>query len=166
MNIFGKIVTREAGLTAEKLIEAVVLADALTVEAENVNLTGEIGGFGGQAAADQTIIKNREPGSYKFNEFTILGTGLGTRTYAELSALPIPEVWKIEPHPVAPASGVFSSFIPVLRTSVNESITGPYIVDVYRLSFPLLMPPPGSENNYENFPHLFKIFNKETIEKE
>ncbi len=165
-NIIADIVAREADLTAEELIEATIQADALKVEAQNVSLTGEIGGLGGQAAADQTLIENRGPGSYKFNDFTILGTGLGTRTYSELSALPVPGVWRIQSYPATPAAGVYTSLIPMLRTSVNESISGPYIVDVYQLPFPLLIPNPDSENYYKDFPQLFEIYPEETEEKE
>ena len=167
VNIRGRIITQQATLTAVEDIVATVEADNLTVEAENVDLSGKVGGVSGQAAADQTIIKNRGTGSYKFNDFTILGTGKGTRTYSELSSLPLPDIWKIQPEPVTPAAGVYTSFIPMLRTSVNESISGPYAVDVYQLPFSLLiMPKPDPGNYYENFPHLFEIFPEETVEKE
>ncbi len=73
-NPFGRMEAQDARLTAENLIEVDVKVDSLKIEAENANIVGEVNGIGGQGAADQTTIKNRESGSYSFNERTILGS--------------------------------------------------------------------------------------------
>ena len=159
VNIRGKIVVgQEARLTAQEDIISIVEVGSLTIEASNAYLFGTVDGVGGRAASDLVVINNRGPGTYTMNGFIILGTGLGTRTYVELSSLPLA--------PVTPTVGVFTSLIPMLRASVNDSISGPYIVTDSEASSPLLTPQPGTEDYYEDIPLLLKTHDDEMVEME
>ncbi len=166
VNIRGKIVAQEATLIAQEAIIAVVEVDSLTVEAEIVDFSGTVDGIGGQGAADQIIVSNRGSGTYWFNGYTILGTGLGTRIHSELSSLPLPTIWTLSRYPVTPASGVYTSYIPILRASVNDAISSAYIPTVFEMPFPLLTPKPGTEGYYEDIPLLFEMYNNELDEME
>ena len=130
----------------------------MTIEASNAYLFGTVGGVGGRAASDHIVINNRGPGTYTINDSIVLGTGLGSRTYLELSSLPLATVTH--------AAGVFTSFIPILRASVNDSIYGPYIVTDSEKPFPLLTPQPGTEDYYEDIPLLLKTHDNEMAEME
>ena len=159
VNIRGKIVVgQEARLTAQEDIISIVEVGSLTIEASNAYLFGTVDGVGGRAASDLVVIINRGPGTYTMNGFIILGTGLGTRTYVELSSLPLA--------PVTPTVGVFTSLIPMLRASVNDSISGPYIVTDSEASSPLLTPEHGAEEYYEDIPLLLKTHDDEMVEME
>ena len=158
MNITGSIVAQEARLTAQEDITAFVEVDALTIEASNAYLFGTIDGVGGRAASDLIVINNRGSGTYTINDSIVLGTGLGTRTYVELSSLPLATI--------TPAAGVFAWLTPMLRASVNDSISGPYIVTDSEASSPLLTPEPGTEDYYEDIPLLLKTHDDEMVEME
>ncbi len=159
MNIRGKIVVgQDARLTAQEDIISILEVGSLTIEASNAYLFGTVDGVGGRAASDLVVINNRGPGTYTMNGFIILGTGLGTRTYVELSSLPLA--------PVTPTVGVFTSLIPMLRASVNDSISGPYIVTDFEKPFPLLTPEHGAEDYYEDIPLLLKTHDDEMVEME
>ena len=158
VNIRGSIVAQEARLTAQEDITAFVEVDALTIEASNAYLFGTIDGVGGRAASDLIVINNRGSGTYTINDSIVLGTGLGTRTYVELSSLPLATI--------TPAAGVFAWLTPMLRASVNDSISGPYIVTDSEASSPLLTPEPGTEDYYEDIPLLLKTHDDEMVEME
>ena len=158
VNIRGKIVTQEARLTAQEDIISTVEVDSLTIEASNAYLFGTIDGVGGRAASDLIEINNRGSGTYTINGYIVLGTGLGTRTYVELSSLPLATI--------TPAAGVFAWLTPMLRASVNDSISGPYIVTDSEASSPLLTPEHGAEDYYEDIPLLLKTHDDEMVEME
>ena len=151
-DIYGMIIAQDAVLTATNFIGVIVEVGSLTIESRNSDMRGTVGGAGGQGAADNTIINNRGPGSYKLNGFTILGTGPGKRTHAELSALPLSRTSRSPRNPATPADSVFASYIPILRASVTDAIDSPYTVNVYEMPFPLLTPQPGTESYYEELP--------------
>ena len=148
-DIYGRIIAKDIVLRAGNFIGVTVRTGTLTIEAKDTNIKGRVGGVGGQGAADKTLIDNRGPGSYKLNGFTILGTGAGTRTYAELTALPLSRTLESAPRPATAADAVFSPFIPVFRASAVGAIDNPYAINIFETPFPLLTPPPGtdSENN-------------------
>ena len=159
VNIRGKIVTQDARLTAQEDIISTVEVDSLMIEASNAYLFGTIDGVGGRAASDLIDIKNRvSGGTYTINDSIVLGTGLGTRTYVELSSLPLATI--------TPAAGVFAWLTPMLRASVNDSISGPYIVTDSEASSPLLTSEHGAEDYYEDIPLLLKTHDDEMVEME
>ena len=166
VNIKGKIVTQDVRLTAQEDITAIVEVGSLTIEASNAYLAGTVGGVGGRAAGDLIVINNRGSGTYSINESAVLGTGLGTRTYLELSSLPLPTIWALTRYPVTPAAGVYTSLIPMLRASVNDSISGPYIVTDFEKPFPLFTPEHGAEDYYEDIPLLLQTHDDEMVEME
>ena len=154
-DIYGRIIAKDVKLKAANFIGATVQTGTLRIEAKNAEIEGTVGGLEGQAAADKTLIDNRGPGSYKLNGFTILGTGAGTRTYAELSALPPPGPRR---HAATPAGAVFSSFIPILRASITDAIGGPYALNIYEMPFLLLLSQPGTESYYNGLPDVIRDF--------
>ena len=144
-NIYGKIIAKGATLKAANFIGTTVEVGSLTIEAKNADIDGTVGGIGGQGAADKTIINNRGPGSYRLNGYTILGTGPGTRTHAELSALPLSGTLVSARRPATAADAAFSPFIPVFRASTIDAIDKPYAIDIFETPFPLLAPLPGTD---------------------
>ena len=122
------------------------------IEAMDADLDGTVGGVGGQGAADKTLIHNRGPGSYRLNGYTILGTGAGTRTLAELTALPLSGTLASAPRPATAADSAFSPFMPVFRGAAVGAIDNPYAINVFETPFPLLTPPPATDSNGEERP--------------
>ena len=155
-DMYGRIVTQDARLKASNFIGVNVKVGTLTFKARDADINGTVGGNDGQAAADHTMVNNRGPGSYKLNGFTILGTGPGTRTYAELSALPLSRTMESAGHPATPADAVYPTYIPMLRASVMDAIDSPYAVNVYEMQFPLLTPRPGTESWYDELPGVVR----------
>lgn len=145
-DIYGRIVAKDAVLKADNFIGATVEVGSLTIEAMDADMDGTVGGLGGQGAADKTLIDNRGPGSYRLNGYTILGTGPGTRTHAELTALPLSGTLKSGRRPATAADAVFSPFTPVFRASAVDAIDNPYAINVFETPFPLLTPPPGPDS--------------------
>ena len=159
VNIRGKIVTQDAAiLKAQEDIRATVEVDSLTIEASNAYLVGTVGGVRGRAFDNLITIINKGSGTYRINEPTDIAAGIGSRTYLELSSLPLPTVTH--------AAGVFTSFIPILRASVSDSIYSPYIVTDSEASSPLLTPEHGAEDYYEDIPLLLKTHDDEMVEME
>ena len=159
VNIRGKIVTQDAILTAQEDIRATVEVDSLTIEASNAYLVGTVGGVRVRAFGNlKAIIINKGSGTYRINEPTDIAAGVGSRTYLELSSLPLATI--------TPAAGVFTSFIPILRASVSDSIYSPYIVTDSEASSPLLTPEHGAEDYYEDIPLLLKTHDDEMVEME
>ena len=144
-DIYGRLIAKGAMLKAANFIGVTVEVGSLTIEAKNADIDGTVGGIGGQGAADKTIINNRGPGSYRLNGYTILGTGPGTRTYAELSALPLSGTLVSARRPATAADAAFSPFIPVFRASTVDAIDNPYAIDIFETPFPLLAPLPGTD---------------------
>ena len=144
-NIFGTIFAEDATLRASNLIRVNVEVGSLTIEAKDAYVTGTVDELDGQAAADSIIINNRGPGVYKANGFTILGTGPGTRTYAELSALPFSVTMDAARYSSTPASAVYGSRIPVLRASVTDATVGPYTINAHEMPFPLFTQQPSAD---------------------
>ncbi len=145
-DIYGRIIAKDgfARLKAANFIGAAVDVGSLTIEAKNADIEGTVGGTGGQAAADRTIVNNRGPGSYRLNGYTILGAGPGMRTYAELSALPLSGTLRSARRPATSAEAAFSPLIRVFRASAVDATDNPYAVNVFETPFPLLTPPPGA----------------------
>ena len=135
-----------------------VEVDSLSIEAKDADIAGTIGGIGGQGAADKTIINNRGPGSYRNNGFTVLGTGPGTRTYAELSALRLSNTMESVRRPATPADAVFTSLNPAFRASMTGAIIGPYPVNVFEMPFPLLSWQPGTGSGDDELYDVFQMF--------
>ncbi|MXZ79798.1 MAG: hypothetical protein F4Z15_00150 [Gammaproteobacteria bacterium] len=148
-NIFGGIIAVDATLNADNQIDVITDVETLKIKAKEAEIDGKIKGIPGQGGADQILITDRGSGPYRFGGYTILGTGAGTRTYAELSALPIPSVLAPRGSQIL-VSGFHDSYIPILRASVNDSITGPYWIGDYNAWSPLLIPQPGTEEYYED----------------
>ena len=141
---FAKIKTRS--------IRGRIVVGSLTIEAMDADMDGTVGGVGGQGAADKTLIENRGPGSYRLNGYTILGTGAGTRTLAELTALPLSGTPGSASRPATAADAAFSPFMPVFRGAAAGAIDNPYAIDVFETPFPLLTPPPGTDSDGEKPP--------------
>ena len=148
-NIIGTIFAEEATLKASNLVRVTVEVGSLTIEAKDAHVTGTVNELDGQAAADSVIVVNRGPGVYKANGFTILGTGPGTRTYAELSALPFPVTLHAERYSSTPASAVYGSLTPVLRASVTDATVGPYTINAHEMPFPLYTRQPSTDCSRE-----------------
>ena len=152
-DIYGRIIAPAATLLASNVIGVTVDVDTLTIQAKSANIQGRVGGLGGGGAADGTRIRNRVPGSYKLNGFTILGTGRGTRPYAELTALPLPQPtqrWG------TPGDAVFLQFSPILRASVVGAMEQAYPVNIFARPYPLLHPQAGLEAFYEQLPGVIR----------
>ena len=143
---FAKIKTRS--------IRGRIVVGSLTIEAMDADMDGTVGGVGGQGAADKTLIENRGPGSYRLNGYTILGTGAGTRTRTELTALPLSGTLGSAPRPATAADAAFSPFMPVFRGAAAGAIDNPYAIDVFETPFPLLTPPPGTDSDGEKRPTI------------
>ena len=135
-NIFGSIFAKDTTLKASNLVRVAVEVGSLTIEARDARVTGTVDGLDGQAAADSTIVFDRGPGIYTANDFTILGTGPGTRTYAELSALPFSVALHPARYSSTPGSAVFGSLVTVLRASVAGATAGPYTINAHEMPFP------------------------------
>ena len=134
-DIYGRI-TEGCGAEGRQLYRRVEVG-SLTIEAKDADIDGTVGGIGGQGAADKTLINNRGPGSYRLNGYTVLGTGPGTRTYAELTALPLSRTLESAPRPATAADAVFSPFIPVFRAFAVGAIDNPYAIDIFETPFPV-----------------------------
>ena len=153
MDIYGRIIAKTATLIASHFIGVTVEVDTLTIQAKNADMKGTVSGLGGGGAADSTIILNRGPGSYKLNGFTILGTGRGTRQYAELAALPLPNpTWRWG----TPGDVVFLQFSPILRGSVVGAMGGSYPANIFEMPFTLLKPQAGMESLYDKLPGVIR----------
>lgn len=164
-DIRGKIIGKNAAATLTATNDIIVEVDvrSLSIQSKNAEIEGKVNG---QEGGDDIIIRNRGRGSYTFNGRVILGTGRGTRTYSELSSLPLPRVWSIRHQPLTPADNVFTPFNPIFRSSVNDSIYNPYATDVYGMRFPLLSAQLGTEDDYEHAQNLFNIHAQETLQAE
>ena len=132
------------------------MVGSLTIEAKDADIDGTVGGIGGQGAADKTLIDNRGPGSYRLNGYTILGTGPGTRTYAELTALPLSRTLESAPRPATAAGAAFSPFIPVFRAFAVGAIDNPYAINIFETPFPLLTPLPGTDSEDDESPAVIR----------
>ena len=155
-NIYGRIITKRALLQASNLILVNVEVGSLTIEAKEADITGTVDRVGGQGAADKTIINNRGPGPYDFNGYTILGSGAGTRTSAELAALPLLKGLEWRRHPPIFADAVFCSSTPGIAGLRDRCHQRTVPLDVWETSFPLLLPQPGTESYYGRLPGVIR----------
>ena len=143
-DIHGRVIARDITLRAGNRIDATVRTGTLRIEAKDAEIAGRVGGVGGQGAADKTLVDNRGPGSYRLNDWTILGTGAGTRTRAELTALRLSRTLESAPRPATAAEAVFSPSLPVFRASAVDATGSPYAIDAFEMPFMLFMPPLGT----------------------